>query len=363
MRWVIIISSLLHLSLLGAQDMKLVRNLSSSEKRADVLYQESKFQEAAKLYIRAYKKDTNRKDLAIKIGECYYHADNYSEAEGWYEKGLTKDSKVPVSVFKDYAQVLIANGKHLESREWLSRYLDSVEQDKSAQKSLASMENRYLHFEDTAAVDIRFLKVNTDKAEFSPAYFGDGLIFLSNRHTTEVNNPMGWDKEEYTRIFYTEEMEDGELEPPKELFSGFNSSFHEGPLVMYGNDQMIFTRVSSSTQKGQTSHLELYQATFDSVKGKWTDIIPMPFNSQKYSVGHPAISPDQSKLVFSSNMPGGSGGTDLYLSTWDGKNWSKPTSLSAIINSPGSDSNSSSPSSLNLKISKPWFVPTNNLPS
>lgn len=337
MRWAIIISPLLSFSFLGAQDIKLVRNLSSSEKRANVLFEESKYREAATLYERAYRKDSDRKDLAIKIGECYHHADDYSKAEGWYEKGLTKSSNVSVSVFRDYAQVLIANGKHLESKEWLSKYLDQVDQDRSAEKSLSSAENVHIHFEDTASVEVRFLKVNTNNAEFSPAYFGEGMIFLSDRHSTNVNNPIGWDAEEYTKIFYTQETEDGELEPPKELFSDFNSAFHEGPLVMFGDGEMIFTRVNATGKKDESAHLELYHAKYDSTKGKWSEVGPLPFNNKNYSVGHPAVSPDQSKLVFASNMPGGAGGTDLYLSEKEGGSWSKPKNLGAIINTPGEE--------------------------
>ena len=39
----------------------------------------------------------------------------------------------------------------------------------------------------------------------------------------------------------------------------------------------------------------------------------LPFTSSEYSVSHPALSPDNSTLYFSSDMDGGYGQSDLYM--------------------------------------------------
>src|SRR5690606_30884883 len=48
---------------------------------------------------------------------------------------------------------------------------------------------------------------------------------------------------------------------------------------------------------------------------------------------HPSLSPDGMKLFFSSNMPGGYGGRDIYMSEKQGDTWSKPVNLGPEINS------------------------------
>jgi hypothetical protein len=64
---------------------------------------------------------------------------------------------------------------------------------------------------------------------------------------------------------------------------------------------------------------------------------PLSFNSEDYSVGHPAISADGKKLIFSSDKPGGLGGSDLYVSELiDGK-WSNPVSLGTEVNTFGNE--------------------------
>ncbi|MCH4829428.1 hypothetical protein [Flavobacterium columnare] len=41
-------------------------------------------------------------------------------------------------------------------------------------------------------------------------------------------------------------------------------------------------------------------------------ITELPFNSDQYSVAHPALSPDEKTLYFASNMPGTYGQSDLF---------------------------------------------------
>jgi outer membrane protein OmpA-like peptidoglycan-associated protein len=59
---------------------------------------------------------------------------------------------------------------------------------------------------------------------------------------------------------------------------------------------------------------------------------PLPFNSDEYSCRHPSMSADGMTLYFSSDMPGGFGGFDVYRVKKEGADWSKPENLGAEIN-------------------------------
>jgi len=63
----------------------------------------------------------------------------------------------------------------------------------------------------------------------------------------------------------------------------------------------------------------------------------LPFNSDEYSVGHPALSPDNKTLYFVSDMPGGLGETDVYKSEWLGSQWGKPLNVGMSINTKGKE--------------------------
>ncbi|NBB21181.1 OmpA family protein [Runella sp. CRIBMP] len=120
-----------------------------------------------------------------------------------------------------------------------------------------------------------------------------------------------------------------------------NSKYHEGPVAFFKDGQRIlFTRNNYLNGKYKTSKdgvnkLKLYSA--ESVNGNWKDLKELPFNSDEYSVGHPALSKDDKLLYFVSDMPGGFGGTDLYVSKYDGANWSTPINLGPGVNSSGNE--------------------------
>ena len=66
---------------------------------------------------------------------------------------------------------------------------------------------------------------------------------------------------------------------------------------------------------------------------------PLPFNSSEYSTGHPALSPDNKTLYFSSDRPGGQGQSDLYKVEVKGKGkFGEPKNLGDKINTPGRES-------------------------
>ncbi|MVM29581.1 OmpA family protein [Spirosoma sp. HMF4905] len=120
-----------------------------------------------------------------------------------------------------------------------------------------------------------------------------------------------------------------------------NTKYHEGPATFsQDGSQIIFTRNNYNNGRANKStegvnKLKLYTAIQQN--GAWTDIVELPFNSDEYSVGHPALSHDDALLYFASDMPGGFGGTDLYVSRFQAGKWSRPVNLGSTINTKGNE--------------------------
>jgi outer membrane protein OmpA-like peptidoglycan-associated protein len=127
-----------------------------------------------------------------------------------------------------------------------------------------------------------------------------------------------------------------------EIFSRtLNTKYHEGPMT-FTKDQsfIVFTRNNSSKGKsGKSSDgvrkLKLYSSV--NKGGKWVDIQEVPFNSNEYSVGHPAFSADNTKMYFVSDMPGGYGGTDIYVVEYNNGQWGTPVNMGKEINTEGNE--------------------------
>ena len=183
-------------------------------------------------------------------------------------------------------------------------------------------------------------RINSSKLEFSPQFYQNGLVYV-----TSVVNSTKKDKrtgDNYYDLFYTEFGEDG-LPNSVEPFSvKVSSSVHEGP-VTFSRDFSTLYYTTNSTLKlhdadnnGKKDHtLKIFEAK----KGThdWQDVKELPFNSESYYCFHPALSPDGSKLYFASNMPGGYGGSDIYVAKKRGNNWSIPENLGPEINTPEND--------------------------
>ena len=69
----------------------------------------------------------------------------------------------------------------------------------------------------------------------------------------------------------------------------------------------------------------------------WGDIKAFKHNNPDYKTGHPSLSEDGNQLFFASDIPGGFGGSDLYVCTLTNGEWSDPVNLGSAVNSSSSE--------------------------
>jgi outer membrane protein OmpA-like peptidoglycan-associated protein len=157
----------------------------------------------------------------------------------------------------------------------------------------------------------------------------------------------GWTGNNYLRLYCSEPTIGGDLTsgfPPPVLGpDALNQGWHDGPVCFNKSFTEIFiNRTILYHDKGKKEHgnfrthlLKIYTAVRNGEQ--WSKPEPFFLNSDDYSVGHPALSPDGRTLFFVSDMPGGFGGTDLYMCTMEGGKWGNPVNLGAIINTFGNE--------------------------
>lgn len=182
-------------------------------------------------------------------------------------------------------------------------------------------------------VEIRNLTaINTPRLEFSPAFYQNGIVYV----TEKKNAPLDPEGRRIYDLFYAESDQFGMLLPPEDFSINLNSELHEGPVAFNKNsDQIYFTRSNMrnglrKADKEGTTCLKIFEAT----KGlnDWENIRELPFNNDNYNMCHPSLSADGNRLYFSSDMPGGKGGYDIYYADRKGTSWSPPVNLGPGIN-------------------------------
>lgn len=182
--------------------------------------------------------------------------------------------------------------------------------------------------------------LNTKSLEFSPVYYGKGLVFVVARERNKLFDPKTG--QAYFDLMYSDIAPDGSVTRPQNFSSNIRTQYHEGPSTFSKNgDEIYFTRSDVSANPGEKKKNpgDIQLKIYHGVKGPedWVDIRELPFSSNEYSIAHPTLSPDGQRLVFSSNMPGGYGGMDLYVAERNGQEWLTPQNLGEKINSKGND--------------------------
>jgi len=178
--------------------------------------------------------------------------------------------------------------------------------------------------------------INSEGYDFSPAFYKNGLVFVSSRRKNgPVDEQLG---DTFFELFYARLDPNGEPLSPKPFSLRINSRVHEGPVTFNADNSVIyFTRNNfmQGTQKANSEQkvgLKIYQAEQGMMD--WDGVQELPFNSNEYDCRHPSISPDGRMIYFSSNMPGGKGGFDIWVVLKKGDGWSAPINMGGKINTP-----------------------------
>lgn len=310
-------------------------------KTGDKMYENLSYSKAVSNYEKALKRQPENNEVKLKLADAHRNLNNSAEAERYYSEvqeaqGLEGKDKVR------FAQVLMKNNKYDEAAAILEKYVASNPDDRLANDLLASTKTVDELKEDTSAYQLKPLPLDVVVSMFGPAHYGKGIVFAAETEITSAASTNPWTGYSYLDLYYLEKDANGNWDIPVPFDETLNGRFHDGPAVFNKEqDMVIYTRSAMRNEKKQLlnedreNQFYLYQS--EKTDGKWSAPKELPFNSPDYSVGHPALSKDGKTLYFSSNMPGGYGGSDLYKSTYDGEDWSEPINLGNVINTPGNE--------------------------
>jgi len=309
--------------------------------KGDQYFLDLYYARAISYYKLALKKDVNPDLLKLKIGDSYRLLHEYDNAQSWYEQVMQTNPDDAKSIYKyHYANTLLTAGKYDEAREWFSAYQQDVPGDSRPDRKIYGIDRLSLYYLDSAVTEIQPVSINTYYSEIAPVPYNNGIVFLSARdHNTLVDHDYLREEDLYDIYF-----------APYDSISGWgqahlfdkvlNTPFHEGPLSFYsGEEKLILTR-SNYYNKRQSvgtdgkTRLQLYSAI--KTGDLWANIQPFELNDPTYSIAHPALNNTNDTLFFVSDMPGGYGGTDVYMSVFS-ENWSNPINLGPQVNTEGDE--------------------------
>jgi outer membrane protein OmpA-like peptidoglycan-associated protein len=297
---------------------------------AQKLYKKMHYSKALVLYKKALEKDTASVLIKEKIAHCYRKLHDSHNAEFWYAQVV----KSPVTDPEDklyYAQMLASNNKHSEAQLWYNAYAKQVKDDSRPLAFAMAYQNLEDFYKDSLNYQVNLAPFNSPEDDFSPAYYGKNIVFVSNRHTQ--NERFQWDNSSFLDLYVYEK---GKVSPfSKEL----NTPYHEGSVAFFPKgDSMIFTRNSFTKKiKGDKANkLKLFIA-HKQPDGTWGKVKEFVHNHEDFSTMHPSISADGKTLYFVSDRVGTLGGMDIWVCRFENGAWTKPLNLGETINTRGNE--------------------------
>ena len=293
-------------------------------------------------YDKAIKNYNKTKNLTVDgqraLAESYHKLDQNKLAEETYAKMIGADIDIIPEDYYNYAMVLKMNGKYAESNQWMDQFAAIRTNDLRALDYLTN-KSRLADLQiDNGEVYIEHQTMNTDALEFGTAYYDDKVVFASTRtHRKLCVSKYNWTNKPFWSM-YVSEVEDGQMKTPERFAKALNGKLHDGPVSFSNQDTyMAFTR-NHYRDRSKDKVVELQIWFSQLTDGKWSKPEPFTHNNPAYSVGQPSLTTDGNTMYFTSDMPGGYGGMDIYKTTkdMDGE-WGYPVNLGDKINTEGDE--------------------------
>jgi len=314
---------------------------------ADRYFDEFAYVKSAELYESLYQKGDSTAFVISRIADSYYNHSEYKKAEPWYDMLVKNEEDVSPEYLFKYAQTLKSNGKVDESDKWMLKIRD-VEQFDSRPKELVANEDYFSEYtnKSTVFLNVHNISTNTEYSDFGGFIYDDKLFFASAKPLNiKKERIYRWNNQPFLNVYEAKQqaVKNNILDvEASNKFTEVNSIYHESNVIFTKDgNTAYFTRDNYDGKKvrsdsERTVRLKIYRSEL--IDGKWKNLTELPFNNDEYSVGHPALSPDESILYFASDMPGGLGATDIYkVSVTNHETYGEPINLGKTINTEGKE--------------------------
>lgn len=286
---------------------------------ANEQYLRGEYHDAAQTYRKIYNKLTKREErplrgeVAFQMGECYRHLNMWARASAAYQNSIRYEYPDTMSGLY-LAQMLHAEGKYPQAQKAYADYLAAHPNSAEARNGLAGAKMADATRDQRTRYVVRNAKLfNSRRADYAPMFVdrqADVLYF-----TTTNEKVKGDKKSEITGmkngdIWVARKDEKGAWQRPEPVEGELNSDRDEG-IVSFSPDGSTMYLTKARREPNAPTGVEIY--TSQRSDAQWSAPVKFEITADTLSnYGHPAVSPDGTYLYFTSDMPGGSGGRDIW---------------------------------------------------
>lgn len=312
---------------------------------ADQSFTNKEYFDAIELYKKAYTDlrgkniKTEKARIIFQIAECYRMMDDPKQEEQWYSKAIKAKYDDP-KAYLYLANSQKMQGNYDDAITSYTQYKTAVPSDPAGDmgikscKLAAQLKNNPTRYQ----VD-NIHQLNTKWDDFASCYSDrreDEIIFTSAREGGTGDKQDNGTGQDYSDLYITKQDKNGKWSTPVALPAPINTGANEGTPTMDRRFRTLyFTRCD--VVKNQKQNCKIFSS--DRRGASWADPVKLAFQVDSVTYGHPTLSNDGQDLYFSSDLSGGYGQHDIWVSHYDKKTrgWGQPVNLGPTINTAGNE--------------------------
>lgn len=236
------------------------------------------------------------------------------------------------------ARLLMRNGNYKDAAAEFQVALDSMPGDGMAKAGLEAARRAPEIRQVGSRYTVKRLdELNGRRADYSPMLLGDDadeIYFTSTRKEAEGDELSGITGMKPGDIFYSTKDDKGKWTKPVAV-TGVNSAYDEG-VCSFSPDGREMYLTQCVTDPSSPRYAKIMKA--DRADASWgkPSVVELSRDTLS-SFAHPAVSPDGEWLYFTSDMPGGMGGLDLWRVRITGHGFGGVENLGSQINTAGDE--------------------------
>lgn len=280
----------------------------------------------------------NDPEINYQVAEAYRKSNRIKESLPFYQSAV-EGGVIEQDAYYYYAKAYKANQEYDKAKEVLETNFSKITDEEV--KKLVDNELKNLNSLDEIKNKENFYRVrnlsdiNTPSAEYAPFYIGDFLYFTSNQEGGKIYKNTGTPFTDIYRI--RARGANVRVETLSKMDEVINEpNVNEGTVTLTADGRtLIFAKGNTGKATGN-NEVNLYFTRFRN--GRWLEPRPLSINNPNYWDSTPSLSPDGTTLYFSSNRPGGYGGTDIYSAKLNRRGrWVDVRNMGPEINTPGNE--------------------------
>lgn len=287
-------------------------------KRAERHLALGEYFDAANEYKQAYQKTPpknreRRALIASKMAFCYDKSLQTGKAVVAY-RNVIRYKQANMEEHLALARQLMKEGSYAAAEAEFKLVLDSLPDNTLAKEGLIAAKNAPRTKEAGSRYTVKKMDIfNSRRADYSPMLFGDAydqLYFTSTRNEAMGDELSGITGTKAGDLFYSQKDDKGKWSKPEAVNGGVNTNYDEGTCCFSPDGrEMYLTQCATSPSFPRYAQI----VKSDRSDAAWGKATPITLTGDTLSsFAHPAISPDGQWLYFTSDMPGGKGGLDIW---------------------------------------------------